>query len=223
MLWILPLLLLLLLSTVVVLVGRSIVLLNWHVNRLLVATLPIVLLGSLVAVVLELPLVVGRLLLLHWLFLPKFGLTMRKTTLPFIRTLVLKEVLAKLGFIVRFALGVHVRSLLVLTIHTAAHLLLLALIIVVGSGLEGTLRVNASALVATSATTSHATSLLVLLVVLASRWLLLHNGLLGWELNGRGSIRHGWSSVRLGGLVEVLVHLRLAVASASALVGARHI
>ena len=174
MLWIhpisrLPLLLLLLLSTVVVLVGRSIVLLNWHVNRLLVATLPIVILGSLVAVVLELPLVVGRLLLLHLLFLPKFGLTMRKTTLPFIRTLVLQEVLAKLGFIVRFVLGVHIWSLLVLTVHTAAHLLLLTLIIIVGSGLEGTLRVNASALVATSATTSHATSLLVLPLVLAPR------------------------------------------------------
>jgi len=148
---------------------------------------------------------------------------MRKTTLAFIRTLVLQEVLAKLGFIVRFALRVHVRSLLVLTIHTAAHLLLLALIIIVGSGLEGTLWVNASALVATSATTSHATSLLVLPLVLSPRWLLLHNGLLGWELNGRGSIRHGWSSVWLGGLVEVLVHLRLAVASATALVGTRHI
>ena len=192
-------------------------------DLLLVATLPIVLLGSLVAVVLELPLVVRLLLLLHRLLFPKLGWPMRKTTLAFIRTLVLQEVLAKLGFIVRFALGVHVRSLLVLTIHTAAHLLILALIIIVGSGLEGTLRVNASALVATSATTSHATSLLVLLVVLASRWLLLHNGLLGWELNGRGSIRHGWSSVRLGGLVEVLVHLRLAVASAPALVSARHI
>jgi len=91
----LPLLLLVLLSTVVIRVVWSIVVLcNRYLDLLLVATLAVVHLGILVAVILVWSSVVGLLLLLHRLLFTKFSLSVGKTTLAFIRTLVLQEVLA---------------------------------------------------------------------------------------------------------------------------------
>ena len=160
-------------------------------------------------------------MLLHGLLLSKFGLSVRKAAFAFIRAGVLEEVLAKFCLVVSLILGINVGSPLILTVHTT-HLLLHSLVIVIGTGLEGTWGVHASALVSTS-TTSRIASLLVLPLKLVTDRLLLVNRLRSLVLNWRSCILHIWSSTRSSGLGIVSESLLLAKASTAALIGARHI